>query len=116
MTAPAETHEVAFVIGSSFRDRNDVVDFLDRNIPSVFKTFFAERMLVHIPRPDLSPLAAVTFVSVVTSGEVIVMLLHQFFVGGAVLFAVIAKFFASGIAARAFRFSWHFSSPHALRF
>ena len=46
---------------------------------------------MNVAYPDLSPLAAVTLVSVVASGEVIIVLLHQFLMRGAVLFAVLTE-------------------------
>lgn len=76
MTASAETHEVLLIIRSSLRDRNDMVDLLDRNIPSVLQALLAEWMLVDVSHPDLSPLASVPFMSVVATGEVVVLLLH----------------------------------------
>lgn len=76
MTASAETHEVLLIIRSSLGDRNDVMDLLDRNIPPMLQALLAEWMLVDVSASDLSPLAAVTFVSVVAPGEVVVMLLH----------------------------------------
>lgn len=76
MTASAETHEVLLIIRSSLGDRNDMVDLLDRNIPSVLQALLAEWMLVDVSGPDLSPLASVPFMSVVATGEVVVLLLH----------------------------------------
>ena len=64
-------------------------------------------MLVNVSRADLSPLAAVTLVSVVASGEVIVVLLHQFLMRGAVLFAVLTELSASRISTGTFGLPWH---------
>lgn len=48
VTRTAMTHKVRFVIGSAFGERNDVVDFLNRDISAFPKAHLAERMLVDI--------------------------------------------------------------------
>lgn len=54
-----------------------MVDFLDRDVSSILQVHLAEGMLVDV-----------LLVSVAATGEVIVVLLHQFLVRGAVPFAI----------------------------
>lgn len=62
---------------------------------------------MNVACPDLSPLAAVTLVSVVASSEVIIVLLHQFLMRGAVLFAVLTELSASRISTGTFGLPWN---------
>lgn len=64
-------------------------------------------MFLYVSRPYLSPLTPVTLVSVVSSGEMVVVLFHHPLVRRAVLLAVIAEVRAIWIAAGPLRFSWH---------
>jgi hypothetical protein len=51
----AQAHEVRLVVRAAFREGNDVVDFLDRNISSVLQALLAEGMLVDVARADALP-------------------------------------------------------------
>ena len=62
---------------------------------------------MNVARPYLSPLAAVSFVSVVAASEVVVVLFHKFLMLWTVLFTVLAQLSASFIPAGAFRFPRH---------
>lgn len=80
---------------------------LDRNVSSVLQTLLAERMLLYVARPDLSPLTSVTFVSVVAAGEVVVVLLHPFLMSRAVLLTIFSEAAAAWVAAGTLGFLWH---------
>lgn len=73
----------------------------------MLQTLLAERMLLYVSRPDLSPLTAVPLVSVVAAGEVIVVLLHPFLMSRAVLFTIFCKTAAAWVAAGTLWFPWH---------
>ena len=73
----------------------------------MLQTLLAERMLLYVARPYLSPLAAVPFVSVVAAGEVVVVLFHLLLVSRAVLFAFLCELLAAWVPAWTFRFPWH---------
>lgn len=81
--------------------------FLYWNVSSVLQTLLAKRMLLDVACPDLSPLAAVPLVSVVTAGEVVVVLLHLFFMSRAVLLTIFSKTAATWVAAGTLWFPWH---------
>lgn len=81
--------------------------FLDRNVASVLQTLLAERVLFYVAGPYLSPLTAVPLVSVVTSGEVVVVLLHHSLVSRAVLLAVITEVRTAWVPAGTLWFPWH---------
>jgi hypothetical protein len=107
VTRPAEAHEVRLVVRAALGERNDVVDFLDRNVPSLLKAHLAQGMLVDVARADAGPGSSVAFACGVAAGERLVVLLHQSLVLRAVLFAVLAEVRASGIAAGPLGFHWH---------
>ena len=44
VTAFAQRHEVARIMGAAVRQRNNVVDFLRRHQPAFLLTLFAQRM------------------------------------------------------------------------
>jgi hypothetical protein len=111
MTAMAETHEVALVIGSAFADWFDVVDLFDRDVPAFLHTHLAEGMLVYVAGPDLTPLGSVSLVPVVTTCEVIVVIIHEFLVFSAVAVTVMLhEVWAARIAAGPLWFHWHVAS------
>ena len=72
----AQRHEIVGTAATTFGERKDVVDFLSRRKLALLLTLLAEWMLVDVSHPDLSPLASVPFMSVVATGEVVVLLLH----------------------------------------
>lgn len=111
VTAMAETHEVTLVIGSAFADWFDVVDLFHRNVPAFLHTHLAEGMLVYIAGPDLTPLSSVSLVPVVTTCEVIVVIIHELLVLSAVAVAVMLyEVWAARIPAGPLWFHWHVAS------
>lgn len=64
-------------------------------------------MLLYVAGPYLSPLTPVTLMSVVTAGEVVVVLFHHSLVRRAVLLAVIAEVRAVWITAGPLWLPWH---------
>jgi len=60
VTGTAQRHEVRLIMRPALRERDDVVDFLHSNIPSVLQALFTERMLGCVPMPDACPGPAVT--------------------------------------------------------
>ena len=77
VTASAKTHEVLLIIGSAFRERNDVVDLLDRDLPAVLQALLTERMLVNVAGSDLCPAPPVAFAGRVAALELLVVLFHD---------------------------------------
>jgi len=73
----------------------------------MLQTLLAERMLLYVSRPDLSPLTAVPLVSVVAAGEVVVVLFHLPLVSRAVLLAIFSEAAAAWVAAGTLWFPWH---------
>lgn len=64
VTALAEAHKVASCMGTSLRDRFDVMNLLDRGEFSFFQTHLAQRMLRSVAVTDTLPCSAVGFVYV----------------------------------------------------
>ena len=111
VTAVAETHEIALVVGPAFADWLNVVDLLHGNVPAFLHAQLAEGMLVNVPRTDLSPLGPVSLVPVVASGEMIVVIIHELLVLGAVAVAVMLhEVWATRIAAWPLGFPWQYAS------
>jgi hypothetical protein len=86
-------------------ERNDVVDFLDRDVASFLQALLTERMLVDVPVTDSFPSSAVAFAGRVAALELLVVLFHDL----GVLLAVdtVRQVRAAGKAARSFWFPWH---------
>jgi hypothetical protein len=61
MAGTAQAHEVRLVVRPALREGEDVVDLLDRDIPSVLQALLAEGMLVDVARADALPRPAVPF-------------------------------------------------------
>ena len=57
----AQTHQVVIIMGSAFRQRNDMMNFLSRGQPVILKTFLAQRMCLYIFVPYAFPRPAITF-------------------------------------------------------
>ena len=111
VTAMAETHEVTLVIGSAFADWFNVMDLFHRNVPTFLHTHLAEGMLMNVAGPDLTPLSSVSLVPVVASGEMIVVIIHELLVLGAVAVAVMLhEVWATRIAAWPLGFPWQYAS------
>ena len=72
VTRPAQAHEVALVVRAAFRQGNNVVDFLDRNVTSLLQAHLAERMLVDVACADALPGASVSFAGRVAARELLV--------------------------------------------
>jgi hypothetical protein len=104
---PAKAHQIRLIIRSAFRERNDVMNFIHRDISSVLETFLAERVLVDIARSDALPCSAVSFAGRVAAGELLIVLIHQSLVLITVLLTVFAEVRAARVAAGTFWFSWH---------
>ena len=64
VTGLTQAHEVVHRVRSTLRDRQDVVNFLDRSQPSCFETHLAERMCRSVPVTDTSPRMPVFFIDV----------------------------------------------------
>jgi hypothetical protein len=105
MARTTEAHEVRLIVCSSFGERNDVMDFLNRNVSSFLQALLAERMLVDVPVTDSFPRPAVAFAGRVAALELLVVLFHDL----GVLLAVntVGQVRAAGKAARSLWFHWH---------
>lgn len=111
VTAMAETHEVTLVIGSSLADWFDVMDLFHRNVPAFLQTHLAEGMPMNVAGPDLTPLSSVSLVPIVTTSEVIVVIIHELLVLSAVAVAVMLhEVWAARIPAGPLGFHWHVAS------
>ena len=77
MTRTAKAHEVALIICPSLGERNDVVDFLDRDVASGLEALLTERVFVNVPVTDSFPSSAVAFAGRVAALELLVVLFHH---------------------------------------
>lgn len=73
VTRTAKAHQVAFIVCSSLRKRNDVVHLFHRSATSFLQALFTERMGCGITLPHLSPAPSVPFIGVRTSLVLIVL-------------------------------------------
>ena len=110
VTGTAQRHQVAFIVRSAFGKGNDVVNFLNRNVPAVLQAFLAEGVLLHVPLTDRPPPAAIALGTVIAARKAVVVLVHLLLMLWAVLLAILAELSASGPAARSFRFHRHRST------
>jgi hypothetical protein len=86
-------------------ERDDVVDFLHRNIPSVLQTHLAKRMLGSVTMTDTHPGSAVAFAGRIPALELLIVLFHL--LGMVLTINAVREVRAAGIAARSLWFPWH---------
>jgi hypothetical protein len=110
VTASAKAHQITLVIASAFRKRNDVMNLLDRYVPSFKKAALTKRVLSYVSITDLFPLVSVASICLVTAGEAFVVLLFDLSMLLAVLLTIFTQVLAAWIAAGTFRLPWHYTS------
>lgn len=74
VTGTAKRHQVQLIVRPTLGERNDVVDFLHSDIPSVLQTHLTKRMLACVTMSDAYPSSAVLLVRVGTACVFVVLL------------------------------------------
>ena len=109
MTSLAQCYEVVPCMGSTFRQRQFVVNFLNRHVPPGKQTQFTKRMRLYITVTDLLPGPSVSFLmGWVPLVSVVPLVLEPFMLRTILLFG---KAGTSRISTGFLWFSWHVSPP-----
>ena len=112
VTTPTKAHQVAFVMGTAFGQRHDVVYFFDRCKPPVSKALLTQRMHLDIATAYSLPRSAVAFADVIVPFVLVIPLCHKRLVLGAVLTTLDSKQRTAWVCTATARFSGHKISSH----
>ena len=107
MTANAQALQIAFVMGATICQGQNMMHQLCRLVPSFALTHLAERMAADVPVPNPSPPLIVAFVMVIATGKVLVVVLHQFAVIFAVTALVVGQLWTAWVSAWTLWFHGH---------
>ena len=113
VTGTAQRHQVTFIIRPASGKRNDVVHFLDCNIPAVLQAFLAEGVFLNIPRANCPPSAAIALGAVIAACEAVVVFIHLLLMLWAVLPAIFTELLTTRPAAWSFWLHRHRSTSRA---
>lgn len=84
MTALAKGDQVVWVVGSTFRERNDVMDFIHRNNDAFLIAEFADWMSLYIFISDPFPGSAVAFMNILVPSVLVIISAFGWFMFAAV--------------------------------
>lgn len=114
MTALAKGDQVVWVVGSTFRERNDVMDFIHRNNDAFLIAEFADWMSLYIFISDPFPGSAVTFMNIFVSSVLVIVSAFSFLVLAAI--PGVCQIRTAWIAAGVLWSSWHLAHlPSGIR-
>ena len=113
MAEITKAHQIAFLVCTAVRYRLLVVNQRGGSAFALAQTFFAQRMRRDVSVSYLFPRSPVALATVVTTGEVVIVAVHQLCVR--LTIHAVRQPGTAGIAAGSFRFSWHYSSPLGIR-
>ena len=107
MAADAQALQIIFIVSAAVSQWQNVVNKLCCLVPSLALAHLAKRMVADVPVPNSSPPLIITFVMVVATGKVLVVVLHQLAVVFAVAALVVSQLWAALVSAWPRRFHGH---------
>ena len=113
MTSLAKSHQIIFIVRSTFGEWFDVMDVLRFHVLSVPLAQLTQRVGSDVPSPDPLPLTSVPSLRLRVSSEAFVPLIHLFHVLLAEGLSCRHKVRTARVAARFVGFPWHCYSPKA---
>ena len=99
MAADAQALQIIFIVSAAVSQWQNVVNKLCCLVPSLALAHLAKRMVADVPVPNSSPPLIITFVMVVATGKVLVVVLHQLAVVFAVAALVVGQLWAALVSA-----------------